>query len=235
MTFPSGWEQSFVLSTRHFLKVLAGGRRARSDRARRAGRCCASPRRPSNRRAREEPSGWRRDREGRGNVAIFDRVGSAADLAAGARRLARRPGRPCGGGSGGSADRRSSNCRWPRRCCSGLMKQGVTKYLAIFGHGSTALAELLRIYERRGPRALLAVPQRGGDGRTPRPRSPGSMARCRRSSPRSAPAPCRRWRARSRPPPTASASITSTATRRRTAKATTCSRSRGRARGCSVR
>ena len=32
----------------------------------------------------------------------------------------------------------------------GLMRQGVTKYLAIFGHGSTELAEVLRIYEAEG-------------------------------------------------------------------------------------
>lgn len=32
----------------------------------------------------------------------------------------------------------------------GLMRQGVTKYLAIFGHGSTALAEVLRAYEAKG-------------------------------------------------------------------------------------
>lgn len=32
----------------------------------------------------------------------------------------------------------------------GLLKQGVRKYLAIFGHGSTALAEVLRIYEAAG-------------------------------------------------------------------------------------
>ena len=32
----------------------------------------------------------------------------------------------------------------------GLMRQGVTKYLAIFGHGSTALAEVLRIYQAVG-------------------------------------------------------------------------------------
>ncbi|MGF6743768.1 thiamine pyrophosphate-dependent enzyme [Paraburkholderia atlantica] len=32
----------------------------------------------------------------------------------------------------------------------GLMKQGVTKYLAIFGHGNTAIAEILRIYEAHG-------------------------------------------------------------------------------------
>ena len=29
----------------------------------------------------------------------------------------------------------------------GLMRQGVTKYLAIFGHGSTAIGEVLRVYE----------------------------------------------------------------------------------------
>ena len=32
----------------------------------------------------------------------------------------------------------------------GLMRQGVTKYLAIFGHGSTELAEVLRIYQSEG-------------------------------------------------------------------------------------
>lgn len=32
----------------------------------------------------------------------------------------------------------------------GLMRQGVTKFLAVFGHGSTALAEMLRIYESHG-------------------------------------------------------------------------------------
>lgn len=32
----------------------------------------------------------------------------------------------------------------------GLMRQGVTKYFAIFGHGSTAIAETLRIYEAHG-------------------------------------------------------------------------------------
>ena len=32
----------------------------------------------------------------------------------------------------------------------GLMRQGVTKYLAIFGHGSTAIGEVLRVYEAHG-------------------------------------------------------------------------------------
>jgi 3D-(3,5/4)-trihydroxycyclohexane-1,2-dione acylhydrolase (decyclizing) len=32
----------------------------------------------------------------------------------------------------------------------GLLKQGVSKYLAIFGHGSTDLGEVLRIYEEEG-------------------------------------------------------------------------------------
>lgn len=32
----------------------------------------------------------------------------------------------------------------------GLMRHGVTKYLAVFGHGSTALAEVLRVYEAEG-------------------------------------------------------------------------------------
>src|SRR3990172_6565452 len=32
----------------------------------------------------------------------------------------------------------------------GLLKQGVRKYLAIFGHGSTDLGEALRVYEEAG-------------------------------------------------------------------------------------
>ena len=32
----------------------------------------------------------------------------------------------------------------------GLMRQGVTKYLAIFGHGSTTVGEVLRVYSRHG-------------------------------------------------------------------------------------
>ncbi len=32
----------------------------------------------------------------------------------------------------------------------GLMRQGVTKYLAIFGHGSTDMGEVLRVYEQAG-------------------------------------------------------------------------------------
>ncbi len=32
----------------------------------------------------------------------------------------------------------------------GLLKQGVRKYLAIFGHGSTDLAEVLRVYTEAG-------------------------------------------------------------------------------------
>ena len=32
----------------------------------------------------------------------------------------------------------------------GLMRQGVTKYLAIFGHGSTAVGEVLRVYQAHG-------------------------------------------------------------------------------------
>ena len=32
----------------------------------------------------------------------------------------------------------------------GLMRQGVTKYLAIFGHGSTAIGEVLRVYQAHG-------------------------------------------------------------------------------------
>ena len=32
----------------------------------------------------------------------------------------------------------------------GLMRQGVTKYLAVFGHGSTASGDVLRVYEHHG-------------------------------------------------------------------------------------
>jgi 3D-(3,5/4)-trihydroxycyclohexane-1,2-dione acylhydrolase (decyclizing) len=32
----------------------------------------------------------------------------------------------------------------------GLLRQGVTKYLAIFGHGNTALGEVLRVYQEEG-------------------------------------------------------------------------------------
>src|SRR4029078_13157376 len=32
----------------------------------------------------------------------------------------------------------------------GLLKQGVRKYLAIFGHGSTELGDVLRVYEEEG-------------------------------------------------------------------------------------
>lgn len=32
----------------------------------------------------------------------------------------------------------------------GLLKQGVRKYLAIFGHGSTDLGEVLRVYDEEG-------------------------------------------------------------------------------------
>jgi len=47
---------------------------------------------------------------------------------------------------------------WPRQVTLslveglllGLLKQGIRKYLAIFGHGSTALAEVLRVYEAAG-------------------------------------------------------------------------------------
>ena len=32
----------------------------------------------------------------------------------------------------------------------GLLRQGIRKYLAVFGHGSTALGEILRVYEAHG-------------------------------------------------------------------------------------
>ena len=58
----------------------------------------------------------------------------------------------------GGIERRSPRapCRsWSTPRCRkalvlGLLKQGVRKYLAIFGHGSTDLGEVLRIYEEEG-------------------------------------------------------------------------------------
>jgi len=46
----------------------------------------------------------------------------------------------------------------------GLLKQGVRKYLAVFGHGSTDLAEVLRVYEAAGPHADLQFSPRDGHG-----------------------------------------------------------------------
>jgi 3D-(3,5/4)-trihydroxycyclohexane-1,2-dione acylhydrolase (decyclizing) len=51
-----------------------------------------------------------------------------------------------------------ASCEWPHQVTTslaealvlGLLKQGVRKYLAVFGHGSTALAEVLRVYEAAG-------------------------------------------------------------------------------------
>ncbi|MCK6452690.1 MAG: thiamine pyrophosphate-dependent enzyme [Alphaproteobacteria bacterium] len=58
----------------------------------------------------------------------------------------------------GDVDRAMARGTLPRRItCTlseglviGLLKQGVRKYLAIFGHGSTDLAEALRVYEAAG-------------------------------------------------------------------------------------
>ena len=116
----------------------------------------------------------------------------------------------------------------------GLMRQGVTKYLAIFGHGSTALGEVLRVYQARGlvrcwhfrnevAMAHAATALRWVYG------EPSAVVTS------IGPGRCRRWPGRWRRPPTASASITSTATRPPTAKATTCSRCRSRRRGSSGR
>ena len=113
----------------------------------------------------------------------------------------------------------------------GLLRQGVRKYLAIFGHGSTALAEALRVYEAHGlvrtwqfrneiemahaATALRWIYGEAVRGRhLDRPRRPAGHGRLARRQPR-----------------TASASTTSMATRRRMAKATTCSRSPSREQG----
>ena len=95
----------------------------------------------------------------------------------------------------------------------GLLKQGVRKYFAIFGHGSTDLGEVLGSTGRRAVTrtSTAATKSRMAHAATA---LPGSTARLPRSSPRSGRARCRPWRARSPPPPTASASITSTVTRR---------------------
>jgi 3D-(3,5/4)-trihydroxycyclohexane-1,2-dione acylhydrolase (decyclizing) len=58
----------------------------------------------------------------------------------------------------GSIDALLASGEWPLQVATslaeglvlGLLKQGVRKYLAIFGHGSTAIAEVLRIYEGAG-------------------------------------------------------------------------------------
>jgi 3D-(3,5/4)-trihydroxycyclohexane-1,2-dione acylhydrolase (decyclizing) len=58
----------------------------------------------------------------------------------------------------GSIDALLASGEWPLQVSTslaeglvlGLLKQGVRKYLAVFGHGSTAIAEVLRIYEGAG-------------------------------------------------------------------------------------
>jgi len=42
------------------------------------------------------------------------------------------------------------HCTLAEALVLGLLKQGVRKYLAIFGHGSTALADVLRVYDAAG-------------------------------------------------------------------------------------
>src|SRR6201994_2604451 len=43
-----------------------------------------------------------------------------------------------------------AECTLSEALVLGLMKQGVRKYFAIFGHGSTDLGNVLRIYEEEG-------------------------------------------------------------------------------------
>ena len=81
------------------------------------------------------------------NATVSDGIGTEA-MEARARLLARQ---------GGVAGVLSSR-QWPAQVTVslaeglvlGLLKQGVRKYLAVFGHGSTALAEVLRVYESAG-------------------------------------------------------------------------------------
>jgi hypothetical protein len=62
----------------------------------------------------------------------------------------------------------------------GLLKQGVAKYFAIFGHGSTDLGNVLRIYEEEGatPPSTAVTRWRW---RTPRPHCAGNTASAPRS------------------------------------------------------
>ena len=62
----------------------------------------------------------------------------------------------------------------------GLLKQGVRKYLAIFGHGSTDLGDVLRIYEEEGVLAPSIAATRSR-WRMPPPPCAGNMARHPRS------------------------------------------------------
>ena len=102
----------------------------------------------------------------------------------------------------------------------GLLKQGVRKYLAIFGHGSTDLGEVLRIYEEEGVTRTFNCRNEVGHGA----RRHGAALAVRRNSRcrdldragRDAGLGRRRWL----PPRTVSASTISTATRRPLAKAT---------------
>ena len=43
-----------------------------------------------------------------------------------------------------------AECTLSEALVLGLLKQGVRKYFAIFGHGSTDLGNVLRIYEEEG-------------------------------------------------------------------------------------
>src|SRR4051812_34204038 len=42
------------------------------------------------------------------------------------------------------------DCTLSEALVLGLLKQGVKKYFAIFGHGSTDLGDVLRVYEEEG-------------------------------------------------------------------------------------
>jgi 3D-(3,5/4)-trihydroxycyclohexane-1,2-dione acylhydrolase (decyclizing) len=119
-----------------------------------------------------------------------------------------------------------AECTLSEALVLGLLKQGVRKYFAIFGHGSTDLGNVLRIYEEEGAtrtincrnevemaHAATALRWQYGElSAVITSIGPGAMQAFAGSL--------------------ASASITSTATRRPSAKATTCSRCRRKSRAC---
>ena len=66
-----------------------------------------------------------------------------------------------------------SNARLSEALVLGLLKQGVRKYFAIFGHGSTDLGNVLRIYEEEGQPAPSIAATRWR-WRMPRPHCAGN-------------------------------------------------------------
>ena len=144
----TGWEQSFVLSTRHFLEALKqGGRpvltaregrqvlrfalaapRVRSGGQAGTGRCRGRNERMTNTAGAPGPLPPSMD----GRAAWLAAAGGL-NAAIDAGRLGEPVALPLA-----------------EALVLGLMRQGVTKYLAIFGHGSTTVGEVLRVYQTHG-------------------------------------------------------------------------------------